>query len=59
MNSIHDLLTPTNGVAVASAASPFWLNLVFQVSDVAAAVLPILGVTWLLIQMYSHFTREK
>lgn len=41
----------THAVAVASTVSPLWLS---DVSNVATAVLPILGVGWLLLQAYVY-----
>ncbi|OAF05476.1 hypothetical protein AYJ54_00795 [Bradyrhizobium centrolobii] len=37
---------------VAAISSPWWLPVLHKVSDGAALVLPILGVLWLLIQMF-------
>lgn len=56
---IHDLVTPTNGVAVASVVSPLWLQYLTGISEVATVLLPIMGVTWLGIQMYTHFKKGK
>lgn len=41
----------TNSVATSAALSPWWLPSLQSVSDTAAMVLPILGVTWLLVQI--------
>jgi hypothetical protein len=49
----------TTGVAGASLASPIWLPWLKTVSEVAALLLPILGLTWLLIQMVGWFRGRK
>lgn len=48
----------TDLVAAAGVTSPFWLPPLATVSEVAALVLPIIGVVWLLIQMYSHIKKN-
>lgn len=35
--------------------SPVWLPSLQQASDIAGLALPILGVTWLLVQIVGHF----
>lgn len=49
----------TNASAVAATCSPWWLPRLADVSTDAAMILPILGVTWLLVQIgtriYSTF----
>ena len=47
--SNHDQMT--NGVAAAAASSPLWLPSLEQISTVSAQLLPVLGVTWLIIQI--------
>jgi hypothetical protein len=44
-----EMLTDTG--AIAAIASPWWLPALHSVSDVAALVLPILGVLWLCLQI--------
>ena len=44
-----EIVTDTG--AVAAIASPWWLPALHSVSDVAALVLPILGVLWLCLQI--------
>lgn len=44
-----EIVTDTG--AVAAIASPWWLPALHQVSDVAALLLPIAGVTWLVVQI--------
>jgi hypothetical protein len=41
----------TNTGAAAAIASPWWLPALHQVSEVAALVLPIMGVVWLSVQI--------
>jgi hypothetical protein len=45
-----EIVTDTG--AIAAIASPWWLPALHQVSDVAALLLPIAGVTWLVVQIY-------
>lgn len=45
----------TNTVAVGAVSSPLWLS---YVSTTAASLLPILGCTWLLIQIVYHFKKK-
>ena len=49
-------------VAVGAATSPWWLPLLRESSEIAAMVVPILGVMWLLLQivlrLHSHFHRK-
>ena len=44
-----EIVTDTG--AVAAIASPWWLPALHNVSEVAALVLPIIGVTWLVVQI--------
>lgn len=44
-----EIVTDTG--AVAAIVSPWWLPALHQVSDVAALLLPIAGVTWLIVQI--------
>jgi len=44
-----EIVTDTG--AIAAIASPWWLPALHEVSDVAALVLPILGVLWLCLQI--------
>lgn len=44
--------TVTTAGAGAAVVSPWWLPVVHDVSSVASWMLPILGCTWLLMQMY-------
>ena len=41
----------TDTGAVAAIASPWWLPALHDVSQVAALILPILGVVWLSVQI--------
>jgi len=49
----------TNSVATASALSPWWLPHLTEVSGIFAAVLPILGCTWLIIQIIYFAIKGK
>lgn len=44
----------TDIVAVGAVTSPFWMPTLGQLSQIAAAATPILGVLWLLIQIYAR-----
>ena len=44
MNKVAD------GIAVGAISSPWWLPTLYDVSNIAALLLPILGCIWLLIQ---------
>lgn len=52
----------TDTVAIAAAASPWWLPALKETSEVFGLLLPIVGVIWLLIQigfkLHQHF-RQK
>lgn len=48
----------TDGVAVAAIASPFWLPSLATVSEVAAHLLPIFGVLWLVVQIIGYVRRR-
>lgn len=52
-----EIVTDTG--AVAAIASPWWLPALHSVSDVAALVLPILGVLWLLLQIIVKLHQVK
>lgn len=41
----------TDTGAIAAIASPIWLPALHQVSEVAALLLPIAGVIWLVVQI--------
>lgn len=41
----------TNAVAGMAIASPWWLPSLAEVSRVASLMLPILGATWLVVQI--------
>jgi hypothetical protein len=41
----------TDAGAVAAIASPWWLPALHSWSEVAAQILPIAGVTWLVVQI--------
>lgn len=44
-----EIVTDTG--AVAAIVSPWWLPALHQISDVAALLLPIAGVIWLVVQI--------
>lgn len=46
----------TDVVAVAGAVSPVWLPFLVNVSHVAALLLPIFGVLWLIVQIIMKLT---
>jgi len=48
----------TTGVAAGSLASPFWLPWLQTVSDVAALLLPIFGLIWLVVQILTRLLRK-
>jgi hypothetical protein len=48
----------TDVVAVAGIASPFWLPALQDASTIAALVLPILGVIWLLVQIVGYMKKD-
>jgi hypothetical protein len=41
----------TDGVAVMGTVSPFWLPWLKQWSDMAYIVMPLAGLTWLIVQI--------
>lgn len=58
---MHDQISEriTTAVATASVAAPVWLPWLKTVSDLAALLLPIFGVAWLIVQIVSKMMREK
>jgi hypothetical protein len=48
----------TNSVAVAGAASPFWLPSLQEMSTTASLLLPIISVAWIVIQVVHKLTRR-
>jgi hypothetical protein len=48
----------TTGIAAGSLASPFWLPWLKTVSDVAALLLPIFGLVWLVVQIATRLLRK-
>lgn len=49
----------THGVAGAGVTIPLWYEWLQNTSEVAAVLLPIFGITWIGIQIYSHFRMKK
>lgn len=45
--------------AVFATTSPLWLPWVGRVSDLAAILLPILGCTWMIIQIVGFFIKKR
>lgn len=52
-----EIVTDTG--AIAAVASPWWLPALHQVSDVAALLLPIAGVIWLVVQIVVKIQQHK
>ena len=50
--------TVSDTVSVVAIASPWWLPFLKETSDVAAYVLPVLGVLWLVTQLGWKWYRE-
>ncbi len=48
----------STAVAVGAVATPLWLQSLEGVSYFAGLILPIMGVTWLGVQMYSHIRKK-
>jgi hypothetical protein len=49
----------TNTVAAAAVASPWWLEQLREFSTLAALLLPIAGLIWLGVQIWSKLLRGK
>lgn len=49
----------TDVVAGAAVASPIWLPWLQQTSEVAALLVPIFGVIWLVIQIVGYLSRRE
>lgn len=49
----------TNIVAGAAVATPFWFPTLQNLSEVAALLLPIAGLGWLVIQIVGYFLKKK
>lgn len=50
----------TTVIAAGAAATPWWLPVLKEFSSIAADLLPIAGLVWLLIQIgYRIFGKEK
>jgi hypothetical protein len=48
----------TTGIAAGSVASPFWLPWLQTVSEIAALLLPIFGLLWLVVQILTRLLRK-
>lgn len=48
----------TDVVATGAVLTPFWYDSLKLVSENAALLLPIFGLTWLIIQMVDHFRKD-
>lgn len=53
------MVKTTNGVAVAGVVSPAWLPSLGDVSHVAAQLVPIASLFWLIIQIVRHFRNKR
>jgi len=49
----------TNVVAAGAVTSPWWIETIGGVSDVAQALLPILGAIWLIVQIIGYIIKHK
>lgn len=49
----------TTVVAGAAIASPAWLPKLQDVSDLSALLMPIAGLIWLIVQIYTKITRAE
>lgn len=57
MNPIID--KTTTGVAAGAVVSPFWLPSLADVSQAASLALTLLGIVWLLVQLYYKIRSER
>lgn len=48
----------TNAIAVGAVGSPWWVPSLSDVSQMAAELLPICGVVWLIVQIVTRITRK-
>jgi hypothetical protein len=46
-----------NTVAVGAVATPVWWPALNNISEVAAVILPILGVVWLVVQIIGYLLK--
>lgn len=53
MNGAIDQLKTVTATAL--TLSPFWLESLKGVSEMAALLMPIFGLGWLIIQIFDHF----
>ena len=49
----------TTGVAAGAITAPAWLPALKDMSETAALLLPILGVVWLLLQIFAYLLRRQ
>lgn len=47
----------TSAVAGAAVTSPWWLPVLQHWSELSALLLPIAGLTWLLVQIFGYITK--
>lgn len=52
------MVKTTNGVAVAGVFSPAWLPTLSDASLIAAQLVPIFSLFWLILQIIRHFTKK-
>jgi hypothetical protein len=48
----------TTTVAAGAVSSPWWLPSLSSISETAGLLLPILGCTWLIVQIILKITRD-
>ena len=46
----------TNAVAATAVSSPLWLPILKTASEISAFIAPILGVIWLVVQIWAKIT---
>lgn len=49
----------TNGVAVGGLGTYIWFEYLREISEVAAAVLPVISVVWIAVQLINYFMGDK
>jgi hypothetical protein len=53
------MVKTTNGIAVAGVFSPTWMPSLGDMSHVAAQLVPIASLFWLIIQIVRHFRSKR
>lgn len=49
----------TTAIAAGAATNPLWLPSLEQVSQGASLILTVLGIVWLIVQIYFKFTEKR